>query len=200
MPNESIQAVDRLAHVIIKNLHKLFGFSYSRNTEHFTYQIDLDTGIDFVVGTQITGSLRISQEADFICTKVNCESRWVISGGTAGAVGKLYCNTLLGDPIAVDDGNNLQDVPFNIEITDGSTDRVLQNQPVSARAVYGMAGGLPGIWSKARMFARNSNVTVRVTMLRLAIGGNNDGLRNSIVFMGYKIYDASSLDLTTRRP
>ena len=158
----------------------------------------LDTAVDFIVGTRLTGSLRITQEADFICSKVNCESRWLASTTDASAVGSLYLNEQTGGAAAPDGG--LQDVPFDIEITDGSTDRALQNAPVSARAVYGMHGGLPGIWAKPRMFARNSNIGVTLTMVRLAIAANADSLRNRIYFLGYKIYDAASLDLTSRRP
>lgn len=197
MPNETIQAVDRLAHAIIKNLHKLFGFSYSRNTEHFTYQISFDSAVDPIVGAISTGSLRITQEADFVCTRVNLETRWLVCSADAGAVGKLFVNDALADPAA--NGEAVQDVPFDIAIIDGSTDRQLQNTPCSARAAYGMTGGLPGIWTKPRMFARNSNITIQLTALRTMIV-NNDSVRTRVLFMGYKIYDASSLDLTSRRP
>lgn len=197
MNDDVIKGIDRLAYSIIGALHKLFGFSYSRNTEHFTYQLTLDTAVDFVVGTALTGSLRISQEADFVCTRVNCESRW-LAATDASAIGMQYRADITGFNVV---GSFAPiDVPFDIAITDGSTDRALQNEPVSAYAAFGMHGGLPGIWSKPRLFARNSNIAVTLTMVRAAIAANADSLRNRVLFMGWKIYDSSALDLTARRP
>ena len=72
---ESIQAVDRVAFNIVGALHKLFGFSYSRNTEQFVYKLTMDSNAAYTLGDTILGSLRISQEADFICTRVNIETR-----------------------------------------------------------------------------------------------------------------------------
>jgi hypothetical protein len=188
-----IQMIDRLAFQIIGSLHKLFGFAYSRNTEHFVYQLTMDTAVNYAVGTTIVDSVRISQEADFVCTRVNVNVR-ALANNDATLPGGLISSPVM-NPVA----GSIQDVPCTIAFTDGSTDRALQNEPVDAHLVYGMTGGLPGIWTKPRLFARNSNVSVTLVNLRAATDAA-DSLRYKIAFIGWKIYDNTSLDLTTRRP
>ncbi len=192
MDEKIIEIVDRLAAAIIHSLHQLFGFSYTRNTEHFVYQLSLDTGTSFTATTSMTGSVRISQESDFVCTRVNCTARYT-ANNTAALIGGQPTNVSI-NPTSGD----VRDIPFTLEITDGSTDRQLQNEPVDAFGAFGNHGGLPGIWSKPRLFSRNANVSVKANCLRAAVNAA-DNLRLRILFIGWKIYDASSLDLTSRR-
>lgn len=190
----NMKAVDRLAFKIVQSLHNLFGFSYSRNTEHFVYQKTIDSAVNFTAGTILSSSLPTSQESDFICTRINMNAR-ALANNDASAVGTLYVNSITGVPTA---GELIQDVPCLVELTAGSSDRALQNEAVDADLVFGKNGGLPGILAKPRIFPRNTNVQIKLTLLRPA-GNAADSLRFRIALIGWKIYDASSLDLTTRR-
>lgn len=191
--NLVIQAFDRLAFQIIEALHRLFGFQYSKNNEFYIYQDDVDTTTQATAGALYTSSVRMTQESDFVCTRVNCFARRFhedtpTNAGHGGIIGMSAQTPAAGDA---------PDAPFLIQLTDGSTDRILMNTPVDAALAFGTWGSLPGIWPKPRLFARNSNIGIQYT------------LQKSIPeyfywtlycqFIGWKIFDLDAQNLTSRR-
>ena len=176
-----IAGMDRLASRIVNSIHAIFGVQYSRNQEFYIYPIEFAGAVDEAVGTQHAGSIRITQEADFVCARVQVGTRdsdgnIVTSSGAAG---------------------DLPDAPFTLELVDGSTDRALQNAPVDAEVAYSPFGGYPGEWPKARLFSRNGNLQVKIQTLKKPPSGKS--FNHKVYFIGWKIYDANALDLTTRR-
>ena len=176
--------IDRLAQQIIGALHKLFGFQYSKNEEFYHYSETIRTAATPAIGTILTGTIRITQEADFVATKIMCNAR---AEATGIIIGMSNANTgAAGD---------LPDAPFLLLISDGSSDRQLSNEAVDAALAFGTYGGLPSVLSRPRLFARNANVALQFTTLKLPAAAWD--LR--VVFAGWKIYDAKALDLTARR-
>lgn len=179
-----VQAMDLLARRIVGKLHDLFGFQYSRNAEHYVYHTTVVTGSTDPVGTVYNTAIRVTQEADFIATRLNATARVTTTGVVVGISGT---GAVAGD---------LPDVPLTILITDGSTDRQLSSEAVDLFAVYGTWGGLPGIWARPRLFARNTTISLQLTSLKAVPSGTHT---YRIGIIGWKIYDAAALDLTSRR-
>jgi len=190
-PNQ-VSALDRLAFKIVEGISKVFGLQYKKGTEHYIYVDRSVTALNYAVGQRITGSIRITQEADFVCTRTNVGSRFLLSG-TPALVG-AFIGTSSSTAVAGD----WPDPAFRLQITDGGTDRELHSEPVDAFVAYGTNGGLPGIWSKPRLFDRNSNIKVTYELLKPSAAG--DQLELEAQFIGWKIYDVESQDLTSRRP
>jgi len=187
-----VQAVDRLAFKVIEALHRLFGFQYSRNQEFYVYQKTFTPDAGAAAGTSLTGSIRITQEADFVATRMNILCRVKTKGTNGNDVGTVIGASSLG-PAAGDwpDPNCL------VSLTDGSNDRSLMNEPADALGLAGF-GGLPGVWPKARLFARNTNLSISLTTIK-APAVNDEQQEFRIQFIGFKIYDQDALDLTSRR-
>ncbi len=183
--NGLIAAFDRLASKVVGSLHQLFGFQYSRNAEHYVYSVQVLTGADDAIGTQYQTAIRITQEADFVATRLNANARIAPTGQLIGM--SSANGAAAGD---------FPDAPFVLQIVDGSTDRQLHNQAVDASLAYGTYGGLPGIWARPRLFARNTTISLQLNSLKLP---NSQVWVYQIAFLGWKIYDAQALDLTSRR-
>lgn len=191
--NANEKFADRLAFNIIKSLHGLFGLQYKKGVEHFIYSNRTLTIVDFVRGGVNNGVIRITQEADFVCTRVCLGSRLNATAG--GPVVGAFLGTSNNIPVAGD----WPDPSFRLQIIDGGTDRQLHDQAVDAFLAYGNMGGLPGIWSKPRLFDRNSVIRLVYELLKTA-ANIADQLELETLFIGWKIYDAKSQDLTARRP
>lgn len=179
-----LAVVQALAEFIIDGLHNIFGFQYSDNEEHYIYQIELAIANAAAVGTVIRGGINIGQESDFICTRVTSSTRVDATGipvppGTGWGA----------------DASGVNDAPFEMLIRNGGSDRQLSNEPVDAFAAYGTNGGLPGIWSKPRLFQRSTRLQLELTLLKVAAAASTA----RVLFHGFKIYDTSSLDLTRTR-
>lgn len=178
-----VAAFDTLARRVVGALHSLFGFQYSRNAEHYIYAASVTTGATDAIGTTYNISVRVTQEADFVCTRLNANARvsgtGIIQGMSATSLGAA------GD---------LPDAPYTLQIIDGSTDRQLHSAAMDAALAYGTYGGLPGIWARPRLFARNSTISITVVSLKLP----TVALVYRLAFIGWKIYDAQALDLTSR--
>lgn len=185
MAEPIIQAFDRLASRIVDAMHRLFGFQYSRNAEHYVYHTSITTGATDAIGTAYTGAIRVTQEADFICTRLNANARISSTGVLLG----------MSSANAGAAGDN-PDAPFLLLITDGSTDRQLSSEAVDTALAYGTQGGLPGVWARPRLFARNTTITLRLTSLKLP----TSAWVYRIAMIGWKVYDAKSLDNTSRAP
>lgn len=183
-PSALVAAFDLMATKVVHSLHQLFGFQYTRNAEHYVYSASITTGTADALGTVYNSSIRVTQEADFIATRLNGSVRISTTGiliGISGVVG------VAGD---------LPDMPVALLITDGSSDRQLSNEPVDVFATYGTWGGLPGIWARPRLFARNTTISLQLTSLKVVPASTIWVYR--IVLIGWKIYDAQALDLTSR--
>ena len=70
-PSALVKAFDHLAGKIVRALQQLFGFQYSRNAEHYIYGTTVTTGATDAIGTTYNTAIRITQEADFIATRLN---------------------------------------------------------------------------------------------------------------------------------
>lgn len=186
-----VQLVDRLSTKIVNALHGLFGFQYSRNAEHYVYEVTIPTGSADVAGTTYANSIRITQEADFVSTRLQAGSR-ILTSGTASLVGAV-----IGLSVNSAAAGDLPDAPFTLLITDGSTDRQLSNEAIDPMLVYGTFGGLPGVWARPRLFARNTVIGLRLTSLKAVAESTTWSHR--VALIGWKIYDATALDLTSRR-
>lgn len=179
-----VQAFDWMAKNIVAALHELFGFQFSTNAEHFVYRFRVTTGATDAIGTQYNGQLQVTNDADFVCTRLNGLARLVSTGvviGTSSAAGSA--------------AGDFPDLPVDLQIVDGGKDRQLHNQAVDFLAAYGTYGGLPGIWGRPRLFARNTTINLTLTSLKLP----TSALRYELAFIGWKIYDMSALDLTSRK-
>lgn len=178
-----VRAFDRMAGRIVQSLHDLFGFQYSRNAEHYVYQVLQQAASGDGVGASYATSIRVTQEADFIATRLNANAR---INSTGVLIGTSSANAgAAGD---------YPDAPFTLLITDGSTDRQLSNQAVDAMLVYGSQGGLPGVWARPRLFARNTTISLQLVNLKAP----NATWDYRVAFIGWKVYDAGALDLTSR--
>lgn len=179
-----LRGMDMLSRRVVSALNGLFGFQYSRNAEHYIYGLTITTGTADALGTSYSSAIRITQEADFIATRLNAIVR---VQGDGSVIGMSTNAAAAGD---------WPDVPHTILITDGSTDRQLSNQAVDFLASYGQTGGWPGVWARPRLFARNSTITFQLVSLKAVPSSTVWNIRLSLI--GWKIYDAQALDLTSR--
>lgn len=191
-PQNPVQLVDRFAYRILGGLHDLFGVQFSGNQEHYAYQVTVNgtaAQMNTGGGALFNTSIRVTQEADFVCVGAQASLRV----NTTGRV----CTITQSDPSAAVDAaaSAIPDAPFTVLITDGSTDRQLSSEAVDWFAVYGTSGSWQNKWGKPRLFQRNSNIGLRIQMLKVF----NAAADIRISFYGFKIYKASALDLTTRR-
>lgn len=193
-----IEAIDHLAGAIVGALNRLFGWDYTKNTEHYVYELELDLGdgaTAIAVGDRVQGSLRFTQDSDFIATRVNLVARR-FAAATAVEIGTVETmTTQFGEDPAAGD---LPDPGVDILLTDAGKDRQLSNQAVDAFGAYGSHGGLPGILARPRLFKRNTNLSVELTA-RKAGEAAADRIRFRLQLIGWKVYDLKSLDLTQRR-
>lgn len=177
--------MDRLAASILKGLHQLFGFQYSRNAEHYVYSSTLITTTAAAAGTNLNTAVRVTNEADYVATRLNVGARVSTSTGIGGVIGLSTNAAAAGD---------LPDAPVALLITDGSSDRQLSNEAVDAMLAYGTFGGLPGVWARPRVFARNSTIALSATLLKTVPDATQWAIR--FHFIGWKIYDVQALDNT----
>ena len=198
-PNPVIQAVDRLATKIVGELHNLFGFSYSRATEHFVYQLTIQSSAAsppaaVPAGTVLRSSLRITDEADFVCTRIAVTSRLAVDGGAADEVGSLTAARDVDS--SVNDGDAIIDPACLIRFTASSSDRNLSNEAIDVAGAYGVRGD-GGVLTRPRLFGRSTTLAVELTSLQAIAAGQRVDWR--VILSGWKIYAANALNLTRRR-
>lgn len=178
-----IREIGFLAKAVTDTLHELFGFQFSTNAEHFVYRARITSGATDAIGTQYNQVLQITNDSDFVCTRLNGVARLVSTGVVIGM--SSAAGSAAGD---------LPDLPLDIQIIDAGKDRQLHNNPVDFIAAYGTYGGLPGIWGRPRLFARNTTIQIQATSLKLP----SSAIRYELAMIGWKIYDMGALDLTSR--
>lgn len=186
-----VRGFDNVAKKITDVLQGLFGFQYSKNVEHYILQLTQVSGTNDAAGTVYNNGFSVTQEADFVCTRLNVSAR-VSTSGSPATVGAL-----IGTSTSAPTAGDMPDAPITLLITDGGSDRQISNEAVDAFAAYGQQGGLPGVWARPRLFGRNSRIGLRMTSLKLVPASTQWTYR--ILMIGWKIYDAASLDLTTRK-
>lgn len=182
-----LKGFDKVAKSVIDALQGLFGFQYARNIEHYVFQATITTGTADAIGTTYTSAFRITQDADFVCTRLNGSTRVASGTGLGGLVGTGGVVPAVGD---------FPDVPLTVLITEGGSDRQVSNEAVDFYMVYGSQGGLPGVFARPRLFARNSTVSLRLTSLKTVPASTTWAYR--LAMIGWKIYDVSALNLTAR--
>jgi hypothetical protein len=135
--------------------------------EHFIYGTE-EAGISLAIAAGSTGTLTIdiSQEADFICTKI-------VDTAVLGAAANVW----------------------SYEMVSSDTDRNMQNRPIPRANAVGTAQ-LPGIFSRPRIFWRNTRIRF-IASRQVAGAVAADTIWVSL--WGYKVfYDLSLLNLTSR--
>jgi len=175
--SEFISGMDRLGHKIVGGLARIFGALSGKGEEPYQYGIVSGDGNGFVtiggaVGDVETATIQISQEADFIA------SRLVYIGVTAAGV-IMPPQTATGPSVTC-------------LITDGATDRQLSNVQLHLDTMGG-TGSRSVPWVKNRLFRRNSTINFAFT--------NRQAVATTLwlTLWGYKIYDQNALDLVRRR-
>lgn len=180
-----LRGLDSLAAKILAGLHQLLGFQYSRNAEHYVFSATQATGTADPAGTTYNAAIRVTQEADFVATRLNCGTRISSATGAGNVIGNSAATAAAGD---------WPDAPFTLLITDGSSDRQLSNEAVDAMLTYGTMGGLPGVWARPRVFARNATIQLRLTSLKPVPASVI--WTHRLVFIGWKVYELQALDNT----
>jgi len=142
-PNEDIAVIkgmDRLGFKLMGGFARIFGALAAKDEESYWYTITAAAGAGFIDLPAVIGlnagvaTIRITQEADFVCTRVLQEN----------------LNPVTGVPIV---GS------WTATLQDGSTDRRLMDNPVHGNAFAGNAfRSTP--WTKNRLFRRNSTITL----------------------------------------
>lgn len=183
---DAYEMIDRLAVRIIDGLHKLFGFQYNEKLMPYYYHATVNGADADAIGTVYNTSIRISQEADFICTRIQGVTRLDDTGVVIGASSATTAGA--GD---------FPDFPATIKIKDGSKDRDLMNEAVDFMAAFGTYGGLPGTLPKPYLFRRNTIANIQLTSLKVPAAST--GFDYRIVFVGYKVFDLVQGNLQQRR-
>lgn len=182
-----IQLLDRLAFKITGALNVLFGMQWAaerEGIEYYAYQKTITTGTNDAANTTYSDSLRISSDADFICTRIAANARNDSTVTAAADRGKM-----IGVGTTNGTGGDLPDAPFTLLLTDGGGDKQLSNEAVDAALAFGTWGSLLGFMPKARWFRRNSNLGIRLTSLKLVPAAT--AWVYKILFVGFKVYDAN---------
>jgi hypothetical protein len=168
----AVQIVDRLGFKLVGAIARIFGAEAARDEESFYYGLTPAGFVDLtaVVGNAIQGQINITQEADFVATRITA----------------LSANPATGVPLAVDTES------WTVTIQDGSTDRQLTNVPQHVQSVFGSAKRSTP-WTKNRLFRRNSSIFFNFVQQQAV------ATRIWLSVWGYKVFDQASLDLTARR-
>lgn len=183
MPNKEehdlfLAGVDRLGFKIVGALARIFGAFAAKDEETYWYGITSAAGQGFVdltavVGNTAVATIDITQEADFVATRM-------LHAGVVDTTGVIM-------PLQTATGPS-----YSVNIRDGSSDRNLMQFPLHAETLFGTSQrSVP--FAKNRLFRRNSTITLDLTQLQAV------ATRIFIVMQGYKIFDEASLDLVRRR-
>ncbi len=160
---------------IIGAIARIFGALAAKNEEIFWYETTVTLAA--VTGNVITGTIKIEQASDFVASKI------VAHGFQAVAAG-------------ANQGQPLVNESWQLAIQDGGTDRQFQENPIHFTNGTGTAQR-PYIFTKNKLFRRNSTVALRFTqLLANAVAANQ---RVQVALGGYKIFDEAALNLTVRR-
>jgi len=173
-----IQGMDRLGFKLVGAMARIFGSLAAKDEETYWYGIRSADGNGFVdltavIGNTDTASVEITQEADFVGTRILMMS----VNPTTGAI---LAPQVAGGP------------SFTVTIRDGSSDRQLVQYPIHAELVAGTAQrSVP--FTKNRLFRRNSTVFFDYVNLQAV------ATRIYMAIQGFKVFDESALDLVRRR-
>lgn len=139
-----IQATDRLGFKLGGLLARIFGSLAAKDEEVYWFGIKSNGGnfvdLTAVIGNTGIGTIRVSQEADFVATRV-----------LAAAI-----NPVSGVPLTPS---------YTCKIVDGGSDREIMNNEIHVDTLAGTAQrSVP--FTKNRLFRRNSDVTFSFTNLQ----------------------------------
>lgn len=166
-----------LAAQINENIRQLFGTRLDRN-EEFAFLPLIDPPLAVAAGAvNIRGTCTVGQEADYVAVAI---------------MAMANADPAPTPPVPMPHA-------FRFHIIDGSTGRELQSEALPAAFIGAAAAGvsapgqLPLFLPKPRIFSRNSQVFIDFD--------NTQGVNILIdwTFLGYRIYDVDSLDLTQVR-
>lgn len=212
MPRPSwADAVEYLGLVLATYIQRMFGFVIDNRME--TYQYVVETPIPatqalaYARGVSNTGVIEITAEADFIATYFTGLEEVLLAdtgnGNNVSRVGAILVSPTTN--LAFTTASTFAPPTngpgaWDYVITDGSTDRQMSNAAVHAYAGIGI-GCFPWHLPKPRLFKRNSNIRFTFRLRHPAVGGGATlSEQVNIIFQahGYKVYDRSALDLTSR--
>lgn len=150
----------------------------SRTLEPFIYERTLTFAEAAAVGTTRDTSFTITQDSDFVCTKIAASCR----------------TTTLGRGVAFDadagteEAGGVPDLPFTLQITESGQNRVLHDQPVDAQPAYGYPHrDLP----RPKVFAASTSVGISVALLKVS-GAGTCGFTVRVQLHGFKDYSKAS--------
>ncbi len=206
--------LDYLSLRIAQRIQAIFGFVIDNRMETYQYAVSVSLpqtqALAYARGTAATGIIAITGESDFVATAFTGIEE-ILLGDTGGTPTMTQVGSLVASPIP----NILPTIGATTEnivcpavgpgawdylITDGGNDRQMSNQAIHAHAGIGV-GSLPFHLPKPRLFKRNTNVRIAVTLRHNQIGnGTTLGEQMNVQFVasGYKVYDRSALNLTER--
>lgn len=170
---------DRLGYKLVGALGRIFGSLAAKDEEVYTYGIRSAAGGDgFVnlaaaIGNRQVATIEITQEADFVASRI-------LHVALNPATGAILPYQVAGGP------------SYIVQMTDGGSDRTLQNFQLHVDTIAGTAQrSVP--FPKNRLFRRNSTISFVYT--------NQQAVATQVwmAILGYKIYDEASLDLVRRR-
>jgi hypothetical protein len=167
----SMQGIDRLGYKLTGAMARLFGSMAARDEEVYFYTLDPNgfVALPNAVGGQIVGNVRITQEADFVATRI------------------------MQQGVRADNGQLTGTSSWTAAITESGSDRQMSNQPIHLNCLCGWAQQCVP-FPKNKLFRRNSTLTI--TFVNTWAPGFITNIYLAI--WGYKIYDEAALNLTRR--
>lgn len=191
-----VRKFDEMIGAILQSINLHLGYMVDKSQEFYQYAADLDASAGHAAGAQLNGTVRITQESQFICTHLSGMMRVLVADTTPNSVVGQIATT----PVPT---NNLYGVPdcgpgsWRYLLTDGSSDRQKSNQFIEAHAGIG-TGGNPLALKKPMVLRNNSAIRVQIEPT-FAAADSTQQWRFTMVFTGFKVYDQEALDLTRAR-
>lgn len=194
-----VQVLDRAAQAIVGGLHRISGFNFAKDKEalrFYVYEATITTGTADPVGTTYNTSIRTDSASDFVALRILCNAR--NDGSVTGSNSRGVMVGMSSAPVAGGAAGEIPDAPFTIQLQDGGSDTFYSNEAVDAALVFPTyMGNGGGFFGKARFLARNTNLSLRLTLLKTVPASVAWQLRVAII--GYKIMQGEGMDLTRRR-
>lgn len=173
-------------------MREIHGKNLSRDLDWYAYSL-LFSALNN--GDSSTQSLQIQSDSAFIWTHA-------VAVVTSDDVGLPFLAYEYDTAAANGPGVcSVDSWPLRVEITDGGLQRQLVQRETALSAIFGRDASRPGELARPRLFKPNSSI--QVSLRRWAEGQREEdgtasdrNLTAELVFIGYKLFDVSRLNLT----
>ena len=191
--NATVALIDRLLTGLLKGLWFLFGFQFSKNVTDYRYQVTIVSPLaaGLAVGTRMQDQIQITADADFVCTRIWIVARRTDDGALLGAA------PAFADLAAADGG--VVDAGVLIRLRDAGDDLQLENEAIDVWSAFNPQNIANGVLARPKLFARKGTVFIELESLKVLAGGAAAQVSFRVELIGWKLYDASQLDLTRFR-